>query len=102
MIFWPAILTLAVTLLRLTGELLHWSPALFSPAAGGGGSPIGISWLPPLFGIWFALQLARAGHGPSSGGRAIGRALLGLLAVVAIFGAARALGILKPGAFSFL
>ena len=34
----PALITLAVTLLRLTGELMHWSKALFNPAAGGGGS----------------------------------------------------------------
>ena len=63
LIFWPSVVTLAVTLLRLTGELLHWSPALFSPAPGGGGSPIGISWLPPVFGVLFAIQLVRAGPG---------------------------------------
>ncbi len=34
----PALITLAVTLLRLTGELMHWSKALFNPAAGGGGA----------------------------------------------------------------
>ena len=33
----PAIITLVVTLLRLTGELRGWSPRLFSPEAGGGG-----------------------------------------------------------------
>ena len=55
----PAAVTLAVTLLRLAGELLNWSPALFSRAAGGGGSLVGISWLVPLFGLWFGLRLAR-------------------------------------------
>jgi hypothetical protein len=39
----PAIITLAVTLLRLFGELQHWSPNLFNPVAGGGGALIGIS-----------------------------------------------------------
>ena len=102
MVFWPAIVTLAVTLLRLTGELLHWSTALFNPAAGGGGALVGISWLPPLFGILFAIQLARAGHGPRSGGRAIGMAVLGVVVPVAIVAGARALGILQPGAFSML
>ena len=102
LVFWPAVVTLAITLLRLTGELLHWSPSLFNPAPGGGGALVGISWLPPLFGIYFALQLARAGFGPASGGRAIGRAFLGLVAAVAIVVGARTLGVLKPGAFSLL
>ena len=35
----PAVITLAVTLLRLVGELQDWSPALFSKAPGGGGAP---------------------------------------------------------------
>lgn len=55
----PAAITLAVTLLRLAGELLHWSPALFSREPGGGGSLVGISWLVPVFGIYFGLRLAR-------------------------------------------
>jgi hypothetical protein len=57
----PAAITLAVTLLRLTGELFQWSPALFSREAGGGGALVGIAWLVPLVGIWFALKLLRAG-----------------------------------------
>ncbi len=32
----PAIITLAVTLLRLTGELQGWSPKLFNADPGGG------------------------------------------------------------------
>ncbi len=60
----PALITLAITLLRLTGELLHWSPKFFSTAPGGGGALVGISWLPPVFGIYFAVRLARAGQGP--------------------------------------
>ena len=39
----PALITLAVTLLRLTGELLHWSKTLFNPAPGGGGAIVGLS-----------------------------------------------------------
>ena len=102
LVFWPAVVTLAVTLLRLTGELLHWSPSLFNPAAGGGGALVGISWLPPVFGILFAIQLARAGHGPRSGGRAIGMAVLGLVAGAAVIAGGKALGVLKPGAFSLM
>ena len=74
----PALITLAVTLLRLTGELLHWSRALFNPAAGGGGAIVGITWLVPIFGIYFGLKLARAGLAGATG-PASGFALLGLL-----------------------
>ena len=35
----PAAITLAVTVLRVTGELLRWSPSLFNREAGGGGRP---------------------------------------------------------------
>jgi hypothetical protein len=72
----PAIVTLAVTLLRLAGELLHWSPGLFNREPGGGGALVGIVWLIPIFGIWFALRLDRAGQGPSRVGRALGWAAL--------------------------
>jgi hypothetical protein len=78
----PAIITLAVTILRLVGELQHWSPRLFSPAAGGGGALVGISWLPLIFGPYFALRLASAGEGPSSTGKSIGFAFLGLLVMI--------------------
>lgn len=100
LVFWPAVVTLAITLLRLTGELLHWSPALFNPAPGGGGALVGISWLPPVFGILFAIQLVRAGHGPRSGGRAVGRALLGVVVAAALIGGSVALEIIGSGGFS--
>ena len=74
----PALITLAVTLLRLTGELLHWSKTLFNPEPGGGGAIVGIAWLVPVFGIYFGLKLARAGLAGATG-PAIGFALLGLL-----------------------
>ncbi|MBZ5516528.1 MAG: hypothetical protein LAN62_17105 [Acidobacteriia bacterium] len=79
MILIPALITLGVTILRLVGELLHWPTVLFNPAAGGGGAIVGISWLPIIFGIYFALKLAGAGEGPSSLGKAIGFTLLGLV-----------------------
>src|SRR3990172_10555561 len=62
----PSVITLFVTLFRLTGELRHWSTVLFNPAAGGGGALIGISLLVPIFGIYFALKLSAAGTGPGS------------------------------------
>jgi hypothetical protein len=90
----PAIITLAVTLLRLFGELQHWSPNLFNPVAGGGGALIGISWLVPVFGIYFALRLAAQGERPASLGRAIGFPFGAFAAMFALGGAVTAL---RPG-----
>jgi hypothetical protein len=100
LVMWPAVITFAITMIRLTGELMNWSPMLFSRAAGGGGSPIGISWLPPLFGILFGMQLVRMGHTPVSGGRAVGRALLGVATTAAIIGLGVALKVLGDQQFS--
>ena len=80
----PAVITLAVTLLRLAGELMHWSPLLFNPAPGGGGALVGIAWLVPVFGIYFAMKLTQAGERPSSAGAAIGYPLLGGLLLPAL------------------
>ncbi len=78
----PAVITLAVTILRLVGELQHWSKPFFSNAAGGGFALVGISWLAPIFGIYFALKLAGANERPESLGKAIGFTLLGLVVMV--------------------
>jgi len=82
LILFPAVITLAITLLRLAGELAHWSPRFFSAAAGGGLAIVGISWLPFLFGPYFALKLAGSGHGAASPWKAFGFALLGLAIMV--------------------
>jgi hypothetical protein len=63
----------------LVGELQHWPTRLFNPEAGGPGSIIGITWLAPIFGVYFALKLAGAGERPSGAGRVIGFALLALI-----------------------
>lgn len=54
----PAIITLAVTLLRLVSEFLNLPGWLASKEAGGAGALIGITWLAPLFGVYFAYKLA--------------------------------------------
>src|SRR5436853_6951945 len=77
----PSLIALAVTLLRLLGELQHWSPRWFNNEAGGvtpGGVRwvIGITWLAVPFGVYFAMQLIAAGHGPATGTRAIIRAVV--------------------------
>ncbi len=80
----PAIITLVVTLLRLTGELQGWSPRLFSPEPGGGGALFGIWLLVPVFGVYFALKLARAGQAPQSGWRVALRAIISLAVIAGI------------------
>ena len=68
---WPALLTLAVTLLRLVGELRGWSPRYFSRLPGGGLSPLGITWLAPLVGLHLGWRLQRARVPAPSGVRSV-------------------------------
>lgn len=75
----PALITLAVTLLRLTGELMNWSSVLFSRAEGGGAAIVGITWLPFIFGPYFAVKLYDQNQKPSSFAKTIVYALLGFL-----------------------
>jgi hypothetical protein len=81
----PALITLAVTLLRLAGELLNWSNLLFNKAAGGGGALIGIAWLVPIFGIYFTRRLLKSNDQPASAGRLFAFAALGLIVFAALF-----------------
>jgi hypothetical protein len=57
----PALITLAVTLLRMVGELQHWSERLFNRQAGGAGAIVGIAWLVFIFGAYFAVKLVHSG-----------------------------------------
>jgi hypothetical protein len=79
----PGIITLAVTLLRLTGELNQWSRTFFNPDAGGGMAIVGIAWLVPIFGIYFARKLYPSG-GTASGWSTIGYAALAIVAFFAV------------------
>jgi hypothetical protein len=87
----PALITLAVTVLRLVGEVMRWNPTFFSREAGGAGAIVGIVWLVPVFGVYFARKLLAAGLGPAGAGRALGLAFLGLLFVPAAIFTAQAL-----------
>jgi len=78
----PTLITLVVTIVRLIGELQKWPSPFFSRAVGGGFAIVGIVWLVPVFGIYFALKLAGAGGGPTSFGKSIGFTVLGLVVVV--------------------
>lgn len=84
MILVPAVITLAVTILRLAGELNGWSPVLFNSEAGGGAAVVGITWLVPIFGAYFALKLVRSGSAPAPVGRVLAYSAAGLAAAVAI------------------
>lgn len=100
MILVPAFISLAVTLLRLTGELKHWSTRWFSPETGGTDPSgvswiVGITWLAAPFGVYFAVKLMRAGQGPRSAGKV---ALFGILGLVLIF-SSRFLFAAFPGNF---
>jgi hypothetical protein len=79
----PALISLVITLWRLTGELLSWSTVFFNSEAGGVGAIIGITWLAPIFGIYFALQLVKQGQEPQTWGKAIGFAILGFVVLMA-------------------
>ena len=78
----PALITLAITMMRLVGELQHLSPRFFSAAPGGGGAIVGISWLPFLFGPYFAVKLARSGQGASGVWKTFGLSLLGFALMI--------------------
>lgn len=80
----PVFLTLALTILRLVGELNGWNPTLFGkPEAGGDKALLGISWLIFVFGLWFGFRLQRGGAGPQSKKQAL---FVSLLAVGVLVG----------------
>jgi hypothetical protein len=88
LILGPAAVTLLVTLVRLVGELQQWSPRLFSREPGGHLALVGIIWLVPIFGAYFATRLFREGQGPRSASRALGIAILAFAVNVALGAAA--------------
>ncbi len=57
----PSLITLAVSLLRLVGELRKWPELFFGRSAGGSGAIVGITWLAVVFAIYFAIKLDKAG-----------------------------------------
>ena len=98
----PLVISVAITALRLAGELLGWSGDWFSKATGGivpSGWTwlVGITWLPVLFGPWFARGLRRGGEEPPSGLKVLGLALAGVaFALVGLRALAPALSLHFP------
>ena len=76
----PAIITLVVTIIRLVGELQHWPKPWFNPQS----AIVGITWLAPVFGIYFAWRLAGAGEPPRSAWGAFGWSLGAVVVAVAL------------------
>ena len=79
MILVPSLITLAVTVVRLIGELRHWPATVFNPAPGGGGAILGISWLAVVFAIYFAAKVHRSYEPLERPGKAIGLTLVALV-----------------------
>jgi len=87
----PSLITLGITVLRLAGELQRWPETFFNRTMGG--SLVAIIWIAPVFGIYFALRLCKAGRPPNSCLRAIGYAVLGAAILIASLYAGDALGV---------
>lgn len=107
LIFLPALLSFVVTVLRLVGETQHWSPRWFSTETGGPVPSgvswlIGITWLALPFGVYFALKLAAAGHGPKRTAKAVGYALAGLVILLLLYSFLRRLTVGFPQILIFI
>jgi hypothetical protein len=96
---------MAVTLLRLAGELRGWSDAWFGRTTGGlvpeGAVSwlVGITWLALPFGAWLGWRLLRSGRAPSSSGRAV---LVAIGACVLLYAAVRGVPLRRLGFPGFL
>jgi hypothetical protein len=101
----PALIALAVTLLRLAGERLGWSEAWFSRATSGlvpvGAVSwlVGITWLALPFGAWLGSRLLRSGEAPPSAPRAV---LVAAASVALLYGGTRIVPLLRLGLPGFL
>ena len=100
----PALVALAVTLLRLAGELLGWSEAWFSRATSGLVPAdavswlVGITWLAVPFGAWLGWRLLRSGAPPPAR-RAV---LVAVASVALLYAGTRLVPLLRAGFPAFL
>ncbi|MFT7536064.1 MAG: hypothetical protein ACI85K_002018 [Hyphomicrobiaceae bacterium] len=83
-----AILTLAVTIVRVIGECNQWDSFWFSPEPGSPLNPFGIVWLVPVFGFLFGRRLSQSGGAP----RFVTGFFVPMFGFFAIMGAAFAIG----------
>jgi hypothetical protein len=96
------LITLAITVLRVVGEVNQWAPLLFARSAGGGAGLVGIGWLIPAVGFWFGRTLARRGHEVGDRARALRRCGLGLLGVAVTLALGRFVLPVTVGTFAFV
>jgi hypothetical protein len=73
----PALISIAVTALRLIGELLRWPKPLVNSDVCGK-AILGVIWLVPIFGIYFAAKLLHTGDAPQRFARPLVLAALAL------------------------
>ena len=73
----PALIAVAITVLRAFGEVHHWPTPLVNSSVCGK-AILGVVWLVPLFGIYFGLRLFRADSQPRFMARA------GVLAIASL------------------
>lgn len=78
LIMYPVVITLAITMLRLFGELIGGPTILFGGRSGTG-AIVGITWLPFIFGPYFAVKLFDRNMRPSSVGKTIAFAIIGFV-----------------------
>ena len=96
----PVLISIAVTVVRLLGELVEGPSFLFGRAAGGGFALIGMTWLIPVFGYYFGMQLVRGGNAPKSPGKVLVASLLsGIVATFIIGIGTQVFGFLSPLGF---
>ena len=74
----PGLISVAVTALRAFGEVHHWPEPIVNSAVCGK-AILGVVWLVPIFGAYFALRLFRAGSQPKFLARAVILAIASLL-----------------------
>ena len=74
----PALIAFAVTALRAFGEVHHWPEPIVNSAVCGK-AVLGVVWLVPIFGTYFALRLFRAGSPPKFLAWAVILAIVSLL-----------------------
>ena len=74
----PALIAVAVTALRAFGEVHHWPEPIVNSAVCGK-AILGVVWLVPIFGTYFALRLFRVGSQPKFLARAVILAMASLL-----------------------
>ena len=66
----PALISMTVTSLRLAGDILHWPKPLVNRDVWGK-AILGVIWLVPIFGIYFAIRLSRVGIAPQRFARSL-------------------------------